>query len=1245
MSYNSLSGTVIGPDKITAKLDGTFTQITGTISGSYIDASGTAVSFADIVTGGGSGGTIGAAEDGTYADGLFTDFDTNTAIGTAVDRFNEIFKSLVPPPAPDVSRIDATQDGTDAFLSFGSSNDMSGDGTQYISVGTDAGFDAVDKGELYETEVSGNNFRRSIFQLDSNITGFINFDVTASVLGSNTNYTADAFKDAQTGSLSLYINSTSTAAHTLDLSTAVGSGNPGAGNSSSLNGDGSGFTNISVTASAVDANSNTFDLFQHRTARYIVHSASQRRGWNYAFVRHTVGAANRDTNFIEWVNDDNSVSPTITATSLTNITIGGSRYISGVQYNTGSTADYQFLISNFYKNVYNLATITTSSANSNLTIAATPTGTVPHIGSDDENKTLPITRSVTIADGGIFLNQTASVTSSVTHIFKGAATGNASASGFLIFTPTVGAASETQEFFRDEATWRIVSGTYASQNSVNTGSWTSSTHMTGSGNHADGLQIYNQRLVSPLNTTNGGDFSSISNTESGQPDYSGISGTRTFYRAFKNAGSDVRDVGVRIKGSATIVSSAASLGSNANIRVLVKTPGKTDWMNLADDFSFNDVSEGAGANELTLDSGVDGTGAYNIATLGTKVVATGEYFLVKIEADAGWTGNITEISVTFGAGTGSPTYGVTLDEINETTSISGSTAKLSFGTSKAITGYTSVGTSPNINGAVDVNESWAPNTGLTNQRLGIYNKTIDITAKLNDAAESYRIDSGSIGTLRLYINGVERHSIDFASFGSGNDLNTSGSGFQSVSAVAYPTYNNSVRDYTRPYRTGSLIVDTNDQRNGWNFVRVSHSGSWGEEFSSYIEWINDDDSSTISITGGTLGNFANDGTIYYSSGIRHFNAAPSASFTLTSSNNYKNVYDDDTTDAIDFNDNLSNLTITAVTSSGTGVSQLTDSNGELRYPTLLTNANSETEDLNHDITVRFSETTSLVGEFVDSGDIHTASFGRAKFLNPPFNNNNNTYSEFTSFSSPSKAGFLRSSDDTSNTDENDSEGFGTETYRLQNRNVTYSQQSHISGGSGFTYAWDSEYSVNDEASYANYSDGLVVFGGKLIAPPMAGITGSFSTLQAPAGNPDYRISQLSQSTRTYVRYFKNTTGSDKTQFNLVIYGSGTLDRLGAGYNNSSFKVEYKFPSTNSAVSTAWLDAGRISQAGNQNTDGQGGAEGVSAGYFPLTISTSGTTVASYINLLGGAWENGKYLLMRIQASASWDGYIDRIEVS
>ena len=97
-----------------------------------------------------------------------------------------------------------------------------------------------------------------------------------------------------------FVNNTASATHTLNLVTAVGAGSPGAGSSSSLDSDGSGFTNISITASAIDANSNSFDLFQNRTAKYIVHPSSQRRGWNFAFIRHTLGSTNYNTNYIEW---------------------------------------------------------------------------------------------------------------------------------------------------------------------------------------------------------------------------------------------------------------------------------------------------------------------------------------------------------------------------------------------------------------------------------------------------------------------------------------------------------------------------------------------------------------------------------------------------------------------------------------------------------------------------------------------------------------------------------------------------------------------------------------------------------------------------------------------------------------------------------------------------------------------------------------------------------------------------------
>ncbi len=1242
MAYNSLSGTVIGPDKIVAKPDGSFTQLTGTISGSYINAEGAPVSFADIGTD--DGGTIGAAEDGSYTDGLFTDFHTGTLVGVPIDRYNELFKSLVPPPAPAVSRTDATQDGTDAFLSFGTSNNMESDGTPYFSVGTTAGFAEVDKGEIYETATTGNNFRRSIFKLDTNITGVVNFHVTASVLGSVTNYEADAFGNAETGSLQLFVNSTSSAIHTLNLATATGAGAPGAGSSSSLDSDGSGFTNISTTASATDANSNVFDLFQHRTAKYIVNSSSQRRGWNYAFIRHALGGTNYDTNYIEWVNDDNSVNVTITGDSLTGITLSGSRYISGVEYNTSATANYQFLISNFYKNVYDLATVTCTDSTSNASIT---NATMPHIGGDDENKTVALTQSLSTTDT-IILNESIGATSSVTHVFKGTTTSNTSMSGFLIFTPSVNNATDTQEYFKDEATYRLPSASYNSQPVVTTGSWNSQTHMTASGDHSDGLQLYNQRLVSPLNTTNGGDFSSISNTESGNPDYSSVSGIRTFYRAFKNTGSGERDVSITIKGSATIVSSGASLGTNANVRVFVKTPGKTDWMNLADNFSFNDVSEDAGANELGLDASIDGSGAVNVATLGTKVVATGEYFLTRIEADAGWTGNITEISVVFGAGTGSPTYGVSLDEINENTSNNGSTANLSFGSDKPISGYTSVTTTPNINSEVNVNETWSPNTGLTNQRLGIYNRTIDITARLNDSSESYRIDSGSAGSLKLYINGAERHSIDFSSFSSGNSLNSSGSGFTSVSAVNYPTFSNNVRDYTRPFRTGSLIVETNDQRNGWNFARVIHSGTWGELSSSYIEWINDDDSSSISVAGGNLTNFNNDGTFYYSSGIKHFATAPSASFTLTSSNNFKNVYDNDASDAIDFNDVLSNVTITAMSASGNGINTLTDANGVSAYPTLLTSSGAETESVNYNVTLRLSPSTSLVGEYVDSGDVHTASIGRVKFLQPPFNANNNTYSQFTTsdFTTSAQSGFIRFSGSETSTNETSAEYFQGEGYRLENRNVTYLSQSNVTASAN---AWISSNPVNSTASYDNYADGLVVFGDRLVAPTKAGSSGDCrnvsdgGVLQAPTGNVNYSSSELDIGTRTYVRYFRNNTGTTKTGFTITFRGSGSIDDLATAYTGGAFKFEYKIPHTDSNNSTAWQDGGKaLSFSGDRNVDGNGGAQG-SDSQFPLTISSGGTSLNVSFN--GGNWLNNQYMLIRLRASASWDGYLDRIEVT
>ena len=92
--------TLIGPSVSAVIIDGSITQ-----SKLDITKSGTAGSLLAwtssgefVWVDGSSFGVIGNAEDGDYTDGIFTDFTSNTPIGTAVDRFNEMLLLLAPAP-------------------------------------------------------------------------------------------------------------------------------------------------------------------------------------------------------------------------------------------------------------------------------------------------------------------------------------------------------------------------------------------------------------------------------------------------------------------------------------------------------------------------------------------------------------------------------------------------------------------------------------------------------------------------------------------------------------------------------------------------------------------------------------------------------------------------------------------------------------------------------------------------------------------------------------------------------------------------------------------------------------------------------------------------------------------------------------------------------------------------------------------------------------------------------------------
>ena len=103
--------------KITISSSGGGGDVTVSQAGGSSVSSVTTLNFTGSTVSDDGGGTvtitptIGAAEDGSYSDGLFTTFTYETEIGIAVDRFNEVLKALAPNPAPDLDNINSLETG------------------------------------------------------------------------------------------------------------------------------------------------------------------------------------------------------------------------------------------------------------------------------------------------------------------------------------------------------------------------------------------------------------------------------------------------------------------------------------------------------------------------------------------------------------------------------------------------------------------------------------------------------------------------------------------------------------------------------------------------------------------------------------------------------------------------------------------------------------------------------------------------------------------------------------------------------------------------------------------------------------------------------------------------------------------------------------------------------------------------------------------------------------------------------
>jgi hypothetical protein len=911
----------------------------------------------------------------------------------------------------------------------------------------------------------------------------------------------------------------------------------------------------------------------------------------------------------------------------------GSLHLSGIEYFRSGSGRYTVNVDNAYKYVYSNTPIDfttstsadhTSNVGFNMPDKAMPT--IDTGNGETQAKQIQIASSsnVTVSDPGYFLNGTISANTTVTHPLKSNLTnGGAASTNQILCYNSSDNSTTTNETFRGE-NFRIVSGAYDAQGDVSGGTWDSKIHMTGSNTaYLNGLQFYREQLRSPKQTANAGNFSTLTNGPTGNPNYSGISGLRTFYRKFQNGGSAVRDFSHTLTGTGIIEDVGTTIGSDNKFRVFFKLPDNgTDnsgWMDAATQFTYNQTGDNSGGRIGTLDDDLTG-GATNHFSLGTGSIANGNFILARIEADANWTGNIENMSVTFGAvGTVNAAPNVNNIDVDSP----GVAANLSFGSSYAKSPFVNVGTTAG-NAATNVNQEYQ----VTGNRYGVFGPTINskvgtINETTDAVGNNYPNDAfgggnGNKGTLKLFVNDTSTpiHTVDLSAFGSGNSLNGDGSGFNLTSATAGEDGNN-LPDFTKFYRTGTYTVASASQKDGWNYAKVVHSVEGVDSSSTFVEWVNDITNPTLTFSEVTIGNFGSSSTTALS-GVKYF-VNPSGSFRLKASNFYKMIYSS-ANNAISFPTNT-NATITKITALGAGLQSKEVSASSTSMPLLNTGvANAFDSDLVITGSFTFDQNTSTPG-----GTAYTATVQAQ--VNHPLKGDQTT-SSLTSNQVLVK-------DSISVTSTNLVESFEDEDKRLPTDD--YDNQSNVSSAD-----YDSTISLN--GGNAAYNTGLIVYDGRLRSPQNAGLgsdLGDFrdvsesGSLEAPEGNPDY--SSLSNSTRVYYRWFQNPNVASKSNFSININGTGTIVPSTTSLTGNNFRVFLKIPLTAASMNTGYMDLAAPFQTG-QYADDSGCLDG------SLTS-----------NISGGATNNGtfgvksvdqnEFIVIKIVADKTWSGNIDSITLS
>lgn len=508
----------------------------------------------------------------------------------------------------------------------------------------------------------------------------------------------------------------------------------------------------------------------------------------------------------------------------------------------------------------------------------------------------------------------------------------------------------------------------------------------------------------------------------------------------------------------------------------------------------------------------------------------------------------------------------------------GVSGKLAFGTSNPITNYNN---HPTVNTKEIYNK--------TSTSIGIFPKTTDFTGTLADdvfsnyAYENNAFKNGNIGILNLILNGVIIHTVNLATFSSGNSFNANGSGFI-LSAPTPLKYQNGSNFNTFKYRTGTFKVSHNEFNAafGYRTLTIQHVIDDIIHSTDTYSFIIDSVTNSLTFTNETINNITLNGERYLS-GVK-YNTSVSGTYNLTIGNIYNYTYSEKE-DAITH-------------------TLLNCSMDDISYPipdyTFTNNDNLV-------ITKNFEITSPLQRFIGKTANIKTTV---KRTINPTQISNGVTIGNF-----------LIDNVAPSNTD--NIENFSDESRRLNTIvEQTLTDLEIYEDIEDSSLLWDSKWSLT--GTVATHNTGLLVYNGALQYPKI-----DFSTiLNGFAGNPNYASTS---GNRTFYRYFRFIDTAQN--FTLKLTATNTLvTETDQPLSGNIITIEIMVP-----TQTGWKDCARI--ASTENDPGcyaptYGNNKGnINGQNWGLTLFSKDTIDSAGI------------IVMKVTAPSSWTGKISRIELN